>query len=376
MSGVRDLAEYARSTGPSNADQLPKPLVGSSTGTTQKPIEMAAPTSPIDRSATPSRPQSRLKFQARDPRPSRHAESMDLVEFIRSGPPASKGGERAELQSGPIRTPATSMDTNKRASSILKGSSDTNGVNSTTDSQSPLLEQPNKSGKALKPSFAEQISQAETPNKVQDKPRRKVKDPYAIDYNDDDDEEDTAKPGRKSRQKNEESLIDFLRNTEPPASSLAQPILSSSPSTKRPTSIISNIAKRQSSEPQLRARAESPHLTQAGSKFDSYRPTQVTHAAHVDRNRNTKSKLRNGSTPVTTNTRNTNGNTTSTMKAFGSSQGQTTAEFDDYLKNTGPSSMQAGWTEPLVANNRTVNGVKSASGEGGGLRKFFSIKRK
>lgn len=370
MSGVRDLAEYARSTGPSNSDQLPKPLVGQSVLQSSRPVEMAAPTSPVSRSATPSRPQSRLKFQARDPRPSRHAESTDLVDFIRNGPPSAQG-ERAELHSNPIRTTRASDDTSKRTSSINKASSETNGITSTSNSQSPLLKQSNMAGKAMNPSFAEQISQAEPQSKDINKPRRKVKDPYAIDYNDDDEDEDIAKSRRKSRPRNEESLIDFLRNTEPTSALLAQPILSSSSDVKKSTSNTSSIAKRLS-EPHLRARAESPHLTQAGSKLDSYRPTQLTHASHIDRIRNNKGKVRNSSAVITT-TRTANGNTTSTMKAFGANN-PTTAEFDDYLKNTGPSSMQAGWTEPLVANKRAVNGVKN--GNEGGLRKFFSLKRK
>lgn len=351
MSGVRDLADYARSTGPSNPDQLPKAVVsGLVTNSTDRAVEMAAPNSPTDRSKTP-RPQSRLKFQARDPRPSRHAESTDLMDFIREGPPRSTDEQLSERQAPSLRTTTASDSTNNHISSNTKGSVETNGVSSTTGSQSPLINQDNKPRTPTAPAFAQQVSQAE-PN-AQRKPRKAVKDPYAIDY--DDDDLTTARPVKK---KNEESLIDFLRNTEPPSSdAIAQPI--TSPSAHRQ---VTNV---QAKNTQTRARAESPHLTQAGSKLDSYRPTQVTHASHVERNRN-KAKGRNGVT-----TQNGNG-TTQTMKAFGGGQGGDAADLDNYLKSTRPTSVQAGWTEPLV--NKQVNGVRG--GESGGLRKFFSIKRK
>jgi hypothetical protein len=40
------------------------------------------------------------------------------------------------------------------------------------------------------------------------------------------------------------------------------------------------------------ARAESPHLSQIGSRLDSYRPTQATHAAHIERARSKQHRAR------------------------------------------------------------------------------------
>ena len=45
------------------------------------------------------------------------------------------------------------------------------------------------------------------------------------------------------------------------------------------------------------ARTESPHLSQIGSRLDSYRPTQVTHAAHIDRARSNRPETRRRSSP-------------------------------------------------------------------------------
>lgn len=61
-------------------------------------------------------------------------------------------------------------------------------------------------------------------------------------------------------------------------------------------------------------REESPHLTQVGSKMDKYRPTQTTHAAHVDRNRQ-RSRVEARDPTMTD---------------------STTADLAAYLKNSGP----------------------------------------
>jgi hypothetical protein len=46
------------------------------------------------------------------------------------------------------------------------------------------------------------------------------------------------------------------------------------------------------------ARAESPHLYKMGSRLDSYRPTQATHAAHINRARSQQQKARRRTSPA------------------------------------------------------------------------------
>jgi len=46
------------------------------------------------------------------------------------------------------------------------------------------------------------------------------------------------------------------------------------------------------------ARAESPHLSRIGSQLDSYRPTQVTHAAYISRARSQQQKARRRTSPA------------------------------------------------------------------------------
>jgi hypothetical protein len=162
--------------------------------------------------------------------------------------------------------------------------------------------------------------------------RRRVRDPYAIDFSDDEDElEDISVPPQ--RRGDEESLVDFLRNTAPPPGMTTKPILAALPNPTQPnaSAMVSptTSASRfkdylQGSSPTKNgattkstngARAESPHLTQAGSKMDKYRPTQPTHASHVERNRQRMRAEPRGATI---------------------SPGGDTADLAAYLKNSGP----------------------------------------
>lgn len=363
VTSLRDLADYVRSTGPSNEEQLPKAFVGRSmTSAAQRPVERAMSTPAAETPpTTPPKPQYRLKLQARDPRPSRHAEPSDLVDFIREGPPPSQD-EQHDQPTHSFRWTADSDDLSNANGSLPKASIDTNGIHSIADSQSPLLDQDSKAGAQPASSFAQQVSQVESNGKSQNKTARKPKDPYPLD--DDNDDLVLEQPAKK---RNEESLLDFLRNTGPPAGPSATP---GSPVTAPDTNGMSNNERRneagratknatpfaapvKGTQAQARARAESPHLTQTGSKLDSYRPTQATHASHVDRNR-AKSKPRS---EVSVN--------------GGSKRGVgETADLAEYLRSTGPTPAQEGWTQPLVY--RPVNGYSG----NGGLKKLFSVRGK
>jgi hypothetical protein len=159
--------------------------------------------------------------------------------------------------------------------------------------------------------------------------RRRVRDPYAIDYSDEDEDMEEDFLPQPQRRTDEESLVDFLRNTAPGPGMTTQPILAAAPSPSPP-----ELVKERNSNPRLKdffqgsapsrngtisrtangARAESPHLTQIGSKIDRYRPTQPTHAAHLEKNRQ---KMRAEPRDATV-------------------SGSDTADLAAYLKNSGP----------------------------------------
>lgn len=383
MGGVRDLADYVRSTGPSTNDQLPKPL--SVRGAPSSPTRARAPSVPM-RSSTPPQPRRRSsnRLQARDPRPSRHAESTALIDFIREGPPRQPGDHRINRNVAPFRTTMDSDDLNGLVSQFprdSKNSSEMTGVPSiatTNNSNAPLASNGAKMGTSTAPTRT--VIDPDPEDGMPQKTRRRIKDPYAIDDSDDElfNDHDTPK------QTNEESLIDFLRNTAPPSNMVAQPVLSSeqqaqqalsnnkslnrSPSIDRIRDLVrggrttpapSASTVTSPTQAQSRARAESPHLTQIGSKLDSYRPTQVTHAAHIDRNR----KLNNQSRADSRLSTRTDGG------GYGG-----TADLAEYLRNTGPPPASQTEVQPFIlSNSPAVNGSRK---EEGGLKKFFSMRGK
>ncbi|KAK5265699.1 hypothetical protein LTR99_008837 [Exophiala xenobiotica] len=316
-NNTRDLADYARSTGPEHEMQLPKAL-GTRPGTAQ----VAESTTSSDNMAenrpvtSPDKRANRLKFQARDARAPRTAESSDLIDFIREGPPRAPGDHRIDRRVAPFRStmdsddlnalvPPPELDTNGRKSdgSAVESAMTGKSMPSSMNSRTGLLESTNRSaGKATNGVASRQPIIPETDG-IPKRNRRKVRDPYAIDFSDEEEEEMEEELFPPRRRTDEESLVDFLRNTAPGPGMSTQPILGATPGPSQAES--PDTVKPQTSSSKLRdylqgsgagrngisagksngARAESPHLTQIGSKMDKYRPTQVTHAPHVERNR-------------------------------------------------------------------------------------------
>lgn len=182
--------------------------------------------------------------------------------------------------------------------------------------------------------------------------RRRVKDPYAIDFSDDEElEAELAAPPKPRRE--EESLIDFLRNTAPPPGMTTQPILAAG---ARPPQEKTDL-KRSVSNSKLRdilgrgdssakngssahgangAREEPPHLHQ--------RPNGASAGPGV---RKPRFEAREAKTTVTS-----------------------TSDLASYLMNSGPSES----SQSLTNNNKNPKLQHSPVKEQAGFRKFFSRK--
>ena len=353
---TRDLADYVRSTGPTSEQQIAQPL-GTRPGTADVtrhggvrsdgvPVAPSGNAS-LD-SARPStnyseRPVNRLKFQARDARPARNTETSELIDFIREGPPRAAGEHRIDRHVAPFRTTMDSDDLNALApppdvtgrgsvGSAPESAVTTKSVQESTNSRTALLDSTNRTnGRHVNASSASSgvVRQAaQEKNGMPPRTRRKARDPYELDDTDDELEAELLRP---KPVKQEESLIDFLRNTAPPPGMAPQAIMAAArrgdtkPDIGRSASNsrLKDVLTRQTSvangnrapKAAAAAREESPHLTQVGSKLDKYRPTQPTHAAHVERNR---PRPHRGEARDPTN------------------NNSTTADLADYLKNTGP----------------------------------------
>jgi len=213
--------------------------------------------------------------------------------------------------------------------------------------------------------------------------QRRVRDPYAIDSEDEEEDEDVAPQPKRKAQSGEESLMDFLRNTSPPSESNAPKPLAvnrtaavpapspktmkrnssatalkdlitrngsvtasnkgTMPSGKTPPPSNGGVAQAFQGHP----RAASPHLSRKGSPLDSYKPTQPTYAAHMDRNKSSGSKPKPANIQART----------------GGAGKSDTADLADFFKNSGP---------PPSAQTYTPTPTKEESG----FSKYFSRKKK
>jgi hypothetical protein len=309
---TRDLADFAKSTGPNDTEQLPQ-LVSANPGPPRR-TKSAAP-----------------RFQARDAKV--QGSNSDLIDFIRQGPPRAKGDttHRIPRTVVPFRTTMDSDEFNGLTAANdggrYSGSSNQDDsilTKSTATSRTGLIDSTSRTpsnpvnsshlGVGAGPRRkGPQGSQGPQPQRKQ----RRVKDPYAVDLESDDEIDDgLGKAGKVE----EESLIDFLRNTSPPPESQYQPqplIFSSNAHAGQASNLLKKPIggglrerlKRTASTNSLgragggkgssstsepfnasggrgkQRRPSSPHLVQSGSRADSFKPTQATYAAHIERNR-------------------------------------------------------------------------------------------
>ena len=313
------------------------------------------------------------KLQPRDATTSSDS-TLELAEFLRQGPTdVSEGRLRLPRTGEPPRLVAGTNDVQRISNGKSRdGENSRTSVASTQVSSVPsksiqsvnsrtgLLESSNTAADGRGSTEKRPPREEETPYPV--RKQRRFKDPYALDADSENDEDDQA-----TGQRHEESLIDFLNSVTPPpsppanqaaftagaqSSKGAPPQKSHYPSMrerltrngvsansidtrsqqKQPQMGVPSIVKRKSeirqpmsndargkapmprpegSKPANRGRPEasragsnnknnqapqlppfnpretSPHLiSQVGSKFDTYRITHPTYAAHVDRERN------------------------------------------------------------------------------------------
>ncbi|KAF2435802.1 hypothetical protein EJ08DRAFT_289845 [Tothia fuscella] len=240
---TRDFADFVRSTRPT----VDQPLVPLTSPNGDKPLPNALTSSsdvrlasarlglaqPDPHSLPPlARSSSRSKLVPREP-DVKGGGSDDLIDFIREGPPSarSNGQHRIPRTVAPFRSTMDSDDLGALGSfgdftalSSPHTSINSNGKQSsapTVNSSTGLLSA-QKQTPSNRPS---QSSLSAPPSQIVRKTRR-VKDPYAIDSDDEDDDLLTALPNGRKPTANEESLADFLKNSEPPKANAPAPIKS------------------------------------------------------------------------------------------------------------------------------------------------------
>lgn len=265
---VLEFAEFIRATGPPAAEMPP---VQSNMGLRRNPSLMrdGPPAPPSKVSIDHGRPSmggsvSRARLQARDATVDNSNDNSDLIDFIRRGPPSS-GNPRIPRTVAPFRT---TMDSDQMSAAVAVGGkamdaqlpdhdmrysqASTNvtemsapSVQSSVNSQSALLGR-----KQLSPQNGTFDDQDMMPARKQ----RRVRDPYALDFSDEDEDDDFGyqpQPTRKVQPK-EESLIDFLNNAPPPVSS-EPPVPFNLPRTQS-VPVKAQAPKKKASAPSLMSR--------------------------------------------------------------------------------------------------------------------------
>ncbi|CAJ2502573.1 Uu.00g099670.m01.CDS01 [Anthostomella pinea] len=231
---MQDFAQFIRSTGPPGGDSSTHGNRANA-GSTTVVRNINGPT-PAKGSMDSRRTDlsARARLQAREATVNPSNESSELIDFIRRGPPsASSNSPRIPRHVAPFRNTMDSdhmqmtgavggkaVDAaipnlrNSEASTNVTESSAPSSMNS----QSALL---NKANKAPQYSGGNFDDDDMMPKRTQ----RRVKDPYAIDFSDEEEDEVEFTPKPKPKPKKEESLIDFLNNYAPPPEPSPQPIV-------------------------------------------------------------------------------------------------------------------------------------------------------
>lgn len=244
---IGDFAQFIRATGPAGDNNIPSPL-----RTTAPPSIASAQNSVDTRTSTAS---SRARLQARNAAVDKKEDHSDLIDFIRRGPTEhTPGTHRIPRAVAPFRN---TMDSDQlsaavggravdasipdlRYSQVSTTATDmTPSMHSSVNSQSALLK------KKTSLQMADTVDENE-PMQMPVRKTRRVKDPYAIDFSDEEDEEVFAKPSRPPVKK-EESLAEFLMNYEPPPEATPAPPAppaQKSPARTKKKSSASNLINR------------------------------------------------------------------------------------------------------------------------------------
>ncbi|KAI1806802.1 hypothetical protein F4811DRAFT_550545 [Daldinia bambusicola] len=247
---LQDFADFIRSTGPPTERN-----VQHARGHTASISTVRAPKGPthVKKSASIDIRQihssTRSHLQARDATVNHNSENSDLIDFIRQGPPNSNGNNpRIPHHIAPFRNTMDSDQLQMAGAvggkaidavipNIRNSEASTNvteaSAPSSLNSQSALLSKANKVQQYSGNNFDDD-------DMVPKRTQRRVRDPYAIDFSDEEDEYLDIMPQPKP--KKEESLIDFLNSYPPPPEPMPEPVA---------------IPKKKSSAPNLIARLRS-----------------------------------------------------------------------------------------------------------------------
>ncbi|PKS07646.1 hypothetical protein jhhlp_006252 [Lomentospora prolificans] len=240
---IAEFADFIRSTGPYGGDNGPIPIRPSAGS-------ISSAKNSIDTRRTSSA-SNRPRLLAREAIVDNREDNSDLIDFIRRGP-SGLGDHRIPRAVAPFRT---TMDSDQMSGAVGGKAVDATIPNirysqtsaSVTD-MAPSMHSSINSQSALlknKPSYQTTSFDEEETMPMPKRKTRRVRDPYAIDFSDEEDDEIfgmPSMPAKSTKPAKEESLADFLRNYEPPP----EPVQSMPPPQTKPKkkSSTSNLMNR------------------------------------------------------------------------------------------------------------------------------------
>lgn len=336
-----DFADFIRTTGP-DKDQAAPPK-----------LNLLSTTSPSN-------------LHSRDAKYSTAGNSADLIDFLRSGPAEQGGRQRYTMDSDATPTSITSVSPSVRSSMnsqvrLLPSSSTSTNPTATTQpayvaSSQRVLAEPNTA--------------------TSERKRHRNKDPYYIDDSEDEDFLTALPKDRRA----EESLMDFLRNNEPPKNNAPKPLAADGAAEARDLlqrariSSLTSLRAATNESSQSRSSASQPDNVKPKSPisaFPTIAPSRTTN--HTSQYAgNTGSSITTISSPQTKTLRPTQ-SATSFMSAGGVPRNPNRLRFEDdsrittgtgdladFLKNSGPPSLLA--PRSTNARNAPASGIdKKAS---------------
>lgn len=280
QESTADFADFIRGTGPSGGSVVSPasrsgPMNGSVSNAMRNMNSSAGMSKASMDSGRVSTVSSRQRYQAREAVVDKD-DNSDLIDFIRRGPPNAGGGSNPRIPRtvAPFRT---TMDSDQMSGAVGGRAVDANIPNlrysaastsvteSSMGSSAGLLKKDNKVSPRLGGSQSTN-SMFDAPEVMPKRKTRRVKDPYAIDLSDDEDEFDAPPPraGGGSRRPapaaKEESLLDFLNSVPPPVDT--NPVLFDIPQTR---SRQPPVPKKKASAPSLMSRFTRNNSTSGNS---------------------------------------------------------------------------------------------------------------
>ncbi|KAI9172420.1 hypothetical protein HJFPF1_01922 [Paramyrothecium foliicola] len=367
---MSDFASFIRSTGPPGDERAP-PV---------RNVPMAR--TPVDNMNEPRRApstSSRSRYQPREAVADSRGDNSDLIDFIRQGPPGASASHRIPRHVAPFRN---TMDSDQFNAAIGGRAIDatipeirySQASTNVTENSMPSMHSSVNSSSAL---LRNKNSPAPTSNAFNDEdmmPKRKtrrVRDPYAIDFSDEEDELDDFAAPVKAPPKKEESLAEFLRNYQPPPEPEAPVIVTKQPKKKASApSLITRFARGSSSKdtssptPNAAFANDSRSLHSRVGNKSGHIPIQVQIPPGYDAYGPVSANSSTRNTPSTASPRRV------PMKKFepreAVSSTSRTSDLASFLRDSGPP------TESITSPSRTSFPQEESSG----LSKMFGRRKK